>query len=76
MLSDFMAVTSDVPQGSVLGPVLFIFYISDITKSATPSMIKLYADDLKAYCTDKNDKEGANFKSAWKIYQAGQTPGN
>ena len=27
-------------------------------------MIKLYADDLKAYCTDKNDKKGSNFKSA------------
>ena len=65
VLSDFMAVTSGVPQGSVLGPVLFIFYINDITKSATPpSTIKLYADDLKAYCTDKNDKEGTHFKSA------------
>ena len=45
--------------------LMFIFYINDITKTATaPFMIKLYADDLKAYCTDINDKEGSNFKSA------------
>ena len=57
VLSDFKAVTSGISQGSVLGPVLFIFYINDITKSATaPSMIKLYADDLKALYRKKRQR--------------------
>ena len=37
-------VTSGVPQGSVLGPVLFLLYINDITNQIQ-SNIRLFADD-------------------------------
>jgi len=41
-------VTSGVPQGSVLGPLLFLCYINDIPK-VVKSNIKLYADDALLY---------------------------
>lgn len=43
-------VLSGVPQGSVLGPVLFLIYINNIADSLS-SQYKIFADDLKMYCT-------------------------
>ena len=41
-------VTSGVPQGSVLGPLLFLIYIDSIASQLT-SEYKIFADDLKLY---------------------------
>jgi hypothetical protein len=47
-LSEEVRVTSGVPQGSVLDPVLFIAYVNDILRNIE-STIRLFADDCVVY---------------------------
>ena len=48
-LSDEVRVLSGVPQGSVLGPVLFIMYMIDITDELEGMEVGSFADDTKAW---------------------------
>ena len=52
--SDTREVKSGVPQGSVLGPILFLLYINHIASNLTCSY-KIFADDLKIFMKLEND---------------------
>ena len=55
--SEWTPVLSGVPQGSVLGPVLFLIFINDVCSTiSTDCSIKLFADDIKIYIKNGLDQ--------------------
>ena len=47
--SSWTKVMSGIPQGSVLGPLLFIVFINDLPSVAVNSLMKIFADDTKVF---------------------------
>ena len=54
--SSWSQVTSGIPQGSVLGPLLFLLFINDMSDDITSS-IKIFADDTKAYKDEQTEDD-------------------
>ena len=56
------AVISGVPQGTILGPVLFLIYIADIGDNIKTSTLASYADDSKIHKIIKTLQDGLNLQ--------------
>ena len=69
-MSNWLNVLSGIPQGSVLGPLLFVIYVNELPETVK-STVYLFADDTKIFCsiTDHNDpknlQDDLNILQKW-----------
>ena len=70
--SPYEAVSSGIPQGTIIGPALFILYINDVVELDLSSSLKLYADDAKIYrevsSPDETDQLQSDLESVAEFF--------
>ena len=59
--SELKSISSEMPQGSILGPLGFIIYVNDIPNSVPELSLILYADDTSAFTSHKDISELNNI---------------
>ena len=64
--SEELPLTSEVPQGSVLGTSLFLLYINDIVDAVKFCEIKLFADDIFVYSVLESRDSAESFQTDLK----------
>ena len=75
IISDWIMVLSGIPQGSVLGPILFVVFINDMPAEVKNNICKLFADDCKLYGRievlddDRLQRDLENLEKWSKIWQ-------
>ena len=63
VLSDPAPVESGVPQGSVIGPLLFLILIRDIDQNIAHSFVSSFADDTRLLCEVKGVRDASALQS-------------
>ena len=54
IISEELIIKTAVPQGSILGPLLFLLYVNDLHLHLTCSDLDMYADDSTLSVTDRS----------------------
>ena len=68
-----LPVTSGVPQGSILGPALFLLYVNNLPDSILNSKVAMFADDTKVYKVVTSEDDSAALQqdldnlSSWSV---------
>ena len=63
--SNTQNVTIGVPQGTVLGPILFLLYVNNLSNVVKGASINVYADDVVIYASHANiDMVRTNLKAS------------
>ena len=60
--SHLLPVLSGIPQGSILGPLLFLVYVNDIPDHISNSLLYLFADDTKCLKTISNPTDAIQLQ--------------
>ena len=66
--SENLPVTSGIPQGSILGPLLFIQYVNDISDGCS-STVSLFADDVKIFRKIKSNYDSDVLQNDLKLLE-------
>ena len=74
--SGLLPVLSGIPQGSILGPLLFLLLINDLPQSVRSSSMLLFADDAKCFRPIINPSDCSLLQDDLVMLLAGVTKGN
>ena len=60
--SDWEAVVSGVPQGTIMGPIFFLLFVNDVPNTLN-CKVMLFADDAKLYSTINKEQDCINLQA-------------